>query len=244
MRSESDAIADLDAAWLADYGRRAHVVEHELAMMFQKALAREVPAEIDMIRRKTASILYLRRRRRTFAHRIVLFTYSSRFDSAVADRLLDPQTVKAALPEGLSAQAMFERKSANLEMAFRTLVRIADTGAQHHVAALMSREAGSGLPLVWDVPAQDPAETGFPRDAMWWLTFQYLCEISSAIVAYGGFTQLMIDELSHIHGNPRLGRKLLWLDGNLNLFFPRNDEQHWPLDRLPELLTKIAAGAR
>lgn len=231
------------ARWRADYVVRAEPVQRDLGALFQRAVTREVLAEISTIRRKTASIRYLRRQRPRFPHRLVLFTYSSRFDAKAADELLDPEVTRAALPPGLTAQGLFERKAARLEEAFTTLVRVAD-GAGHYTAALLARCRWAELPLVWEVPVEDPEKTGYPRDAMWWLSFQYLCEMARAIVAFGGITPLMFNELCHIRGNPRLRRKLLWLDGDLNLLVPERDEEQWPLRQLPVVLQKIEAARK
>lgn len=77
-------------------------------MMFQKALAREVPAEIGTFRCTTVSIRHLQRQRRTFQHRIVLLVYSSRFDPAS----LDAQQLTGATIDGLPAHEALARKSA------------------------------------------------------------------------------------------------------------------------------------
>ena len=231
-----------DHDWLAAYAERAAVVERELGAMFQKALTREVPEEIGTFRRTTASIRYLQRRRRTFPHRIVLLVYSSRFDPAFAADTLDAQHLADARIDGLPAHEAFARKSAALAPALHALVRAADLGAGHYVAALMSEPESVRLPLIWDVPAEDEAKAGFPRDAMWWLTFQYLCEIARMIVAYVGLTPLMLEELRHIRQNRRLARRLVCLDGKLNLYFPDDaEDRQWPLDQLPAVLQRIEA---
>lgn len=231
-----------DHEWLAAYAERATVVERELGAMFQKALTREVPAEIGTFRHTTASIRYLQRRRRTFPHRIVLLVYSSRFDPAFAADTLDAQKLTGSTIDGLPVHEAFARKSAVLAPSLHALIRAADQGAGHYVAALMSGPESPGLPLIWDVPAHDEAKTGFPRDAMWWLTFQYLCEISRAIVAYVGLTPLMLEELRHIRQNRRLARRLVCLDGKLNLYFPDDaEDRQWPLDQLPAVLQRIEA---
>ena len=229
------ATGDDAAAWLHGYRQRSQAVAGDLGALFQRALAREVPDEIGTFRRDTASIRFLRRQRGRLAHRVLLFVYASRFDPAFADQVL---------PAGSGARPLFERKSAGLDAAFATLVRTADTTAGHYVAALMASPRWNHLPLVWHVPAEDPATTGFPRDAMWWLTFQYLCEISRAIVAYAGVTPLMLEELRHIHANRRLSRRLLLLDGDGRLYFADRDETTWPLAELPRLLAHIDARRR
>jgi hypothetical protein len=234
------------ADWLADYLERSRQVAGDLGTLFQQALVREKPDEIGVFRRKTASLRYLQQRRRTFPHRIVLFAYASRFDPDFARRTLGARLVERATIDGLPAGAALERKSAELVPALWALAHSADIGAGHYAAALMSGPEWQHWPLVWDVPSEDEARTGFPRDAMWWLTFQYLCEIAHAIVAYVGVTPLMLEELRHIRQNPRLARRLVSLDGDLKLYFA-DDPGHgqWPLDQLALLLQQIdAATAR
>jgi hypothetical protein len=53
------------------------------------------------------------------------------------------------------------------------------------VYALLQGRHGVDLPLVWDVPVPDEESTGIPAHAMWWVNFQYLCEVATGIVAYG-----------------------------------------------------------
>lgn len=230
-----------DAAWLDGYLRRSQPVARDLGTLFQRALLREVPAEIGRFRRDTASIRFLRRQRRRFAHRVLLFVYASRFDADFAGGLVDERTAAQVLPAGTSARQLFERKSAGLDEAFAALVYTADVAAGHQVAALMSGPRWAPLPLVWQVPAEDERATGFARDAMWWLTFEYLCEICRAIVAYAGLTPLMHEELRHIRANPRLHRRLLLMDGEHRLYFAGRDERTWPLAELPDLLARIEA---
>jgi hypothetical protein len=134
--------------------------------MFQKALTREVPAEIGIFRRTTASIRHLQRQRRTFPHRIVLLVYSSRFDPAFAAETLDAQQLTGATIDGLLAHEALARKSAALAPALQALVRATEQSAGHHVTALMSGPDSVRLALILDVPAQDEANIGFPGDAM------------------------------------------------------------------------------
>ena len=78
-----------------------------------------LPRKYRTFRRKTASIRYLQRRRRTFPHRIVLFVYSSRFDPAFARETLAAQDLANATIDGLPVADAFERKSAALAPALR-----------------------------------------------------------------------------------------------------------------------------
>jgi hypothetical protein len=52
----------------------------------------------------------------------------------------------------------------------------------------------------------------------------------------------MLEELRHIRQNRRLARRLVCLDGKLNLYFPDDaEDRQWPLDQLPAVLQPIEA---
>jgi hypothetical protein len=225
--------------WLTGYVPRAEVVERDLGALFQEAMCHEVPGAITANQGVTTSLHFLRERRETLPHPILLFIYSSQFDLQLADELLDPAAVKAAIPEGLTAQEVFDRKAEKLERVFKAFVLSADVAAQHYVAALMASGKAPELPLVWQVPAEDEAKTGFPSNAMWWTTFQFLCEVARAIVIYGGFTRHLFDELQYVRGTPHLRGRVLWLDQDMNLFFPDRLDEQWSVKDLRALLEKV-----
>lgn len=239
MEQGGDETDRIYERWLPDYTQRAQGVERELATLLGEAFGSERPGALLKNQGVTTSLQFLRKRRNAFPHPIVLFIYSSRFDRQVSEQLLDPAVTKAALPEGVTAQNLFDHKAEKLDGVFKAFVLCADVIAHHFVAALRSSGEGPRLPLVWEVPSEDEQKTGFSRDAMWWVNFQYLCEVARAVVAYGGLTQHLFAELSYIRRKRHLNKRLLWLDLNLNLFFPDRVEEQWPLQELPVLLERI-----
>ena len=225
--------------WLTEYGPRAEVVERDLGTLFQEAMSQEVPGAITANRGVTTSLQFLRERRETLPHPILLFIYSSQFDLQFADELLDPASVKAAMPEGLTAQEVFDRKAEKLEGVFKAFVLSADVIARHYVVALMASGKGPELPLVWKVPVEDEEKTGFSSNALWWTTFQYLCEVARAIVVYGGVTRHLFDELQYVRGTPHLRGRVLWLDQGMNLFLGDRLDEPWSVEDLRALIEKV-----
>jgi len=237
MAPESNNL--VDERWRSDYAQRAQAVGYDLAALFQSAFD---PERLRGVRGKqivSKAVQFVRKQRKAFPHPIVLFIYSSRFDAEVAKDLLDPEVTKAALPEGVTEKHLFDDKAKNLERVFEAVTYCADQSAHHFVAAMMEAGEVPQLPLVWQVPKPDEAATGFPSEMMWWATFQCLCEVSRAIVAYGGLTRALFTELSYIRQTPRLEKRLVWLDVNLNLFFPDRVEEQWPLRELPTVIEKM-----
>jgi hypothetical protein len=52
----------------------------------------------------------------------------------------------------------------------------------------------------------------------------------------------MLEELRRIRQNRRPARRLVCLDGKLNLYFPDDaEDREWPLDQLPAILKRIEA---
>ena len=68
------------------------------------------------------------------------------------------------------------------------------------------------------------------------MNFRFLCEISQAIIAYGGYTQSFFDEIVYIRNRPDLNKRTLWLDQDMLLYFPDDMEKTWGLDQIAEVL--------
>ncbi|MHA2402333.1 MAG: hypothetical protein ACXADH_05015 [Candidatus Kariarchaeaceae archaeon] len=229
----------LYARWLPAYVKRAAEVEGAIGDLFTKAFEQEKPGDLTKNQGVTTSLEYLKEQRKIFPHAIILFLYSSRYDQKTMDELLDQETVKAALPDDLTPREIFERKAARLDKNFTLFTLLADSLAYHYVLALMGGDDRPDLPLVWELPVKDEKETGYSPHAMWWINFQYACEVSRAIVDYGGFTDPHSNELIYIRGHQHLSRKLLWLDQDLNLFFPDNPDESWAPDEIGKVLNSL-----
>jgi hypothetical protein len=237
-REDTDQVYE---RWERDYIPRAEAVGDDVAALCQRAFDPERLESAEPGTLIDQAVQFVREQRQTFPHTIILFIYASRYDPVVAGELLDPAVTQATLPEGVTQEAIFGRKAAKLDQVFKAFALIADQTAHHYVAALMAGTDVPQLPLVWEVPTPDEATTGYPRDLMWWSTFRCLCELAQAIVAYGGLTEALFDELSYIRQTPHLKKRLLWLDVDANLFFPDRDDEQWPLVELPAVLQRIAS---
>jgi len=231
---ETQAIVD---RWRPEYVERAAHVESELTQLFQEAVTTEEPHDLLEHGGVSKSLPYIAMRSEEFEHRIVLFLYSEQFDDKFAGTILSPdEPYRAGDP---TPRAVFERKVARLGKIFEPFVLLTDSLTRHYVAALMQGRHGSELPLIWDVPTPAEEETGVSDFAMWWTSFQYLCEISKAIFAYGGFSQEFSNELAYVCGKTHLRRRLLWLTQDLDMYFPDNDTVTWPATDMATVLAEI-----
>jgi len=230
---------EIYARWQPAYIKRAAEVERAIGELFMKAFDQEKPGALTKNQGVTTSLEFLKEQRNIFPHDIVLFLYSSRYDQKAMVELLDHETVKAALSDDLTPGEIFERKAARLDKNFRLFTLLVDSLAQHYVLALMGGYGRPNFPLVWELPVENTVEAGYSTDIMWWINFQYACELSRAIVDYGGFTRPHFDELTYIRGHEHLNRKLLWLDQDLNLQFPDNLDESWPPDEIAKVLNSL-----
>ncbi len=227
--------------WLSSYETRAEEVAAALGALFQASLDLADFDEVDKSFDFGRSKQFLRKERDDLPFRILLFTYSSRFDETVEGRVIDSEEKKATLAaEGVTAQEVFAEKLEYLEEALRNLVFCADALANHYTVVLATDQRFRGLPLVWDVPAEDESKTGYPRDAMWHVNFLFLCEISRAIIAYGGLSPSFFEEYRYIRGEPQLKGRLLWLDQDSHLFFPDRPEERWHLKEIGTVLSLMS----
>lgn len=226
--------------WLPTYRESADPVAVALGDLFQQAMSHWVSETTDTGTsiNITASREFLRERRAQFPHRILFFTYSSQFDESVEAEILDSPESRAPFSGSLTPKEILSRKATLLKPNFKQLVHDAHVLAGHYTVALSADEGLLQLPLVWQVPAEEEGKTGFHQDDMWHMTFLFLCEISQAIVAYGGYSGAFFDELTYIQREPRLSARLLWLDQNGRLCFPERDEEAWPLTEIASVLKK------
>lgn len=239
MESEPENQDEIFERWLPGYQARSSEVAAALGELFQAAMSL---SEFD----ETASTLdisgpreFLKGQRDKLSYRILFFIYSSQFDETVESRVLDSEEKKATLSKELTPDEILTRKVSRLELAFKSLALSADVLANHYTVALSANENLRELPLVWDVPAEDESKTGFSPDLMWQMTFRFLCEISHAIIAYGGFSTSFFDELAYTRNEPHLGSRLLWLDQDLQLYFPDKDDETWRLTEIAAVLGSI-----
>jgi competence CoiA-like predicted nuclease len=223
--------------WLTRYREGAAPVEAALRELFQQAMTHWVNNESGI--EITESREFLRKKRSEFLHRILFFTYSSRFDKAVESEILDTEESRAPFAESLQPIDILSRKAELLEPNFKRFIHHAHVEGNYYTVALSANTRLCQLPLVWTVPAEDEAKTGFPSDFMWQATFMFLCEISQAIVAYGGFSSAFWNELQFIRRERALVDRLLWLDQNGRLFFPDRDQETWPMSDIAKVLKRI-----
>jgi hypothetical protein len=226
--------------WLPTYSERADTVAAALGELFQEAMTHWVFDKAGKSIDITKSREFLRQKRVEFPHRILFFTYSSQFDEAVESKILYSDAGRPQLSDSLTPREILSRKADLLEPNFKQLLHDAHVLADHYTVALSANERLRKLPLVWEVPAEAESETGFPPDYMWHATFYFLCEISQAIIAYGGYSSAFYDEFTYIQKEPALRARFLWLDQNGELFFPDRDQQTWPLSEIANVLSKIA----
>jgi len=231
-----DGVQEIMNRWRPAYVERASALEADLAQLFQDAITKETPGDLTKHGGVSSSLTYLRSRAKEREDQLVLFLYSGHFDPEVASDLLNPD--KPYRVGDPTPREIFEHKISRLQEVFEPFVLLTDTLAGHFVAALMQGRHGSDLPLIWDVPTYDEAETGYSPHALWWTSFQYLCEISTAIFAYGGYSREFRHELNYVVGRPHLKRRLLWLDQDLNMYFPDDDTVTWPGNEVAEALAE------
>jgi hypothetical protein len=201
------------------------MLEAELAQLFQSAMAKEAHGDLIKHGGVSSSLDYLRSVAREHDYKLVLFLYSGHFDPEVARELVN---VDKPYREGdPTPREIFEHKVSRIPVVFEPFVLMTDTLAGYYVAALMQGHHGAGLPLIWDVPVHDQATTGYSSFALWWTTFQYLCEIAAAIFTYGGFSREYRNEQNYVFSKPHLVRRLLWLDQDLRTYFPDDETVTW-----------------
>jgi len=239
LEGESENQSEVFERWLLDYQARTDTVAAALGELFQAATKLSVFDKADNSLKISKSREFLKEQRSEFPFRILFFIYSSQFDEAVESRILDSEEIKESLPEDLTPEDILTRKASRLEQSFKSLVCAADKLASHYTVALSANESLLEIPLVWEVPAEDESKTGFPSDYMWQMNFRFLCDISHAIIAYGGYSSAFFEELTYIRNEPYLSSRLLWLDQNRRLFFPDKDDETWPLTDIAEVLGRI-----
>jgi hypothetical protein len=231
-------------SWLPAYREGAVPVAAALGDVFQQALTRGVTDEPGTSIEIAQSREFLRTKRSEFPHRILFFIYSSQFDNVVESEIIDTEERRAAFADSLQPVQILSRKLALLEPNFKQLIYHAHIEADCYTVALSANTRLCELPLVWTVPAEDEAKTGFPSDRMWHTTFMFLCEISEAIIAYGGFSSSFFDELQFIRRDRALVGRLLWLDQNGELFFPDRDQETWRARDIAKVLHRIECRSR
>ena len=239
MENVSENQDEIFKRWLPGYQARADKVAAALGELFQAAMKLSEYNKNDSALHLSKSLEFLKEQRDGFPYRVLYFVYSSQFDKAVESQVLDSEEKKALLSKELTPEEILNRKASRLELAFKSLALTADVVANHYTAALSAHEGLLKLPLVWDVPAEDESKTGYSPDLMWQMTFRFLCEISHAIIAYGGFSPSFFDELGYIRNERHLSSRLLWLDQDLQLFFPDKDDETWCLTEIATVLGSI-----
>jgi hypothetical protein len=125
----------------------------------------------------------------------------------VEEQILRSDESRAEVSGSLTPREILSRKAQLLEPNFKQLVHDAHVLADHYTVALSANERLRTIPLVWPVPAEAESRTGFSPDHMWQATFYFLCEISRAIVAYGGYSAAFWDEFTFIRREPDLSRR-------------------------------------
>jgi hypothetical protein len=225
--------------WLSDYQARSERVAAALGELFQEAYKLSEFNKDDNTLHISKPREFLKEQRNGFPYSILYFVYSSQFDEAVESRILDSEDKKAILSNDLTPKEILARKASRLELAFKSLAHKADVVVNHYTVALSAHEGLREFPLVWEVPAEDESKTGFSPNLMWQMTFRFLCEISHAIIAYGGYSSSFFDELTYIRNETYLSNRLLWLDQDLRLYFPEKVDETWPLSEIGAVLNSI-----
>lgn len=225
--------------WLPTYRDGADAVAADLSRLFQEALTYWDFDQSSQTLDITRSREFLKGKRAGFPHRILFFLYSSQFDEVIESSILDSDEKRAEAAGSLTPREILSRKARLLEPNFKQLVHDGFTLAGHYTVALSANERLHSIPLVWQVPAEPESKTGFGPDHMWHATFYFLCEISRAIVAYGGYSTAFWDEFTYIRREPDLSARLLWLDQNGELFFPDREQETWPSSEIAKVLDTI-----
>lgn len=232
-----DSVQEIMNRWRPDYVERASVLEADLRKLFQEAITKETPGDLIKHGGVSSSLTFLRSRVKERKDQIVLFLYSGHYDPDVAKELFNlDKTYREGNP---TPREICEEKIRRLKEVFEPFVLLTDTLAGHFVAALMQGRYGSDLPLIWDVPIYDEAETGFSPHALWWTSFQYLCEISTAIFVYGGCSREFKHEIEYVLGNTHLKRRALWLDQELHMYFPDEDNVTWSAKEVAKAIAEV-----
>lgn len=226
--------------WLPGYVEAARDVQIRLSELFQDAIAREKPGDIYANQGVTTSLDFLRDAAADFPHPLILFLYSNRFDPEVERAVTEASGTTPELPDGLTPAEILRRKVEVFPDLFKAFAMITNSLTAHFVCALMSEDQNPGLPLVWEVPVADERETGYSADALWYVSFQYLCEVARCIVAYGGMSRPFYDELDYIAGRAHLRERLYWLDQEGRLFSPQNEARTWSMAEIGDLLDELA----
>jgi len=228
--------------WKAGYIPRARLVEIALTQLFQDAMNEEEEGAIFKNQGVTTSLEYLRRERGKLSYRIAVFAYSSQFDAEFEKQVLDPSEAASALAAAgidVGPEEIFARKAERLNDAFKALVMCADCLANCYVAALMSDDRNPGLPLIWQVPVLDETETGFSAEAIWWVTLQYLCELSSVIFLYSGVSNYSFREMEYLRKHPHLWKRVLWLQQDLVMWSPNYTDKDWQIQEIKAAIASV-----
>ena len=232
--------SELFERWLPAYREGADAVAADLGHLFQEAMTYWDYDQSSQSLGITRSREFLKGKRAEFPHRIVLFLYSSQFDEGVEGEILGSDESRAEVSGSLTPREILSRKAQLLEPNFKQLVHDAHVLADHYTVALSANERLRTIPLVWETPAEAESKTGFSPDYMWQAPFYFLCEISRAIVAYGGYSKSFRNEITYVRGEPDLSARLLWLDQNGELFFPDRQEETWPLSEIANVIARVA----
>jgi hypothetical protein len=89
----------------------------------------------------------------------------------VESEILDSRESQSAFSDSLRPRDILSRKAELLEKNFKQLIHSAHVEAGHYTVALSANESLRESPLVWEVPSEDEAKTGFSRDYMWHINF-------------------------------------------------------------------------
>lgn len=229
--------------WLEDYLQRSQDAAGALGDIFMKAMELSLSHGQDNVMHKNKSLEFLKAKREEFPFKIIYFLYSSRFDKTVESEVFDTEDKRAAFDADynseITPEQLMQRKVSLLDRAFNALSLMADVISGHYTVVLSDHQMLRKFPLAWEFETEEESQTGFSADLMWQTNFQYLCELADAIVAYGGVSSSFLDELTYISNRPDLDKRLLWLDQDLKLCFPKDPDTSWGLNEIDTVLKKI-----
>lgn len=246
MQFEDSKQQEKYGLWLNNYLERSDEVTTQLGQFFHTALSLMEKTD-DNALDFSKCLDYIKTHRDEFPYRLIYVLYSSRFDKEFEKDIIDtPEKREAFMEEywsnsetGLTPEELMQRKVELLDEAFQRLSLTADVLAGHYTVMLSDHPELQKYPLVWDLPLEDEAVTGYSPDLFWQMNFRFLCEISQAIIAYGGYTKSFFDEIVYIRNRPDLDERTLWLDQDMRLYFPDNMEKTWGLDQIAEVLESL-----
>lgn len=239
MEESSMSLTDqIDRSLLEEYKPRAERVNSELNQLFEKAMSHGTDS-LDLFEMMAPSLEFLRRKRKALPYRIVLFLYASQFDPEVRRGMIDGSEPEQS-PGDPSPVQVLTRKVELLDSAFFGLLSEIAARPDHYVAALMKEPDKLEIPLIWRTPEIRYEEDGNPKDVAWVHPLAFLCEISSAIVTYGGFSRGFILEKGYLDQNQHLGKRAVWMYQDLTLRrMGEEDGRIWHLSEIETLLDDL-----